>query len=1274
MVDTPDNLPLYPVLANNMHDMQQPNVGADATFLRVNQVGVADTELARIQFAQQINAISVNTGTPVSVVENLAETAHRSRIEEVEALMNSYYGNEVRRLEVANARQASNFEAQYLAEINELRNRASQLELGTQRHMMDQQYAAVSERDQTISQLRAELGIAQEKLQNLANADNMVRHLREELGVARTQTVSYAAQQAVSDVRLDCARREEHLQNKLNADFRAKLEVEEQAHQHALAIQKNKINEQKSIIAENSDRQRKMYNDMQELKTEMQENQSLREELLESRMEMRRLRAEFDALPRESPTNRPKGTQGPMPPDEHLPQGAAFPREMPRQEQDEPRRCGNEYEVPGFMKSNRREAEAGGGEGKPPNDPWSNYLGATQGPREYGSHARQSPHREYGPTRGGNANPGQPSSSGQPNIDQNTSNEDLLRAALLQVLGGTRGGAPKVKEADSLKFPEFPRPENYRKWKTAVREEIRASSDKPDEAWKWLMDVYQDREDTRRLLQELSEPGQFVNLGTKILAQLSRVAEGDLGTQILNFKEVEAANGRVVRVRQVLFMFEQYFKTNEETGALYGTEDLLKIHLVNDDLATFIRNWDAVVAGMKHLPDNNTLKDIFLREVRKTKKMEYDLRVYERSREGSDTRTYQYSVQAVRDILSRDRLKEHRERIARMHAGKFSVPTEDPNHRNRSPGPSSGGKGMCFQFQNTGKCKFGNKCKYQHARGTSSSSLRSSRSHSRNSHSCRGSSPSRSSAGRTRPKDKSKIPCKFIKSGKCKRGETCPFMHESAAPAAPTRRRRDPSPARNKRTSGRDKSKGRDRRDRRARSKSSERSASPSSKSGSDTPAAICVQMGLACRNQSEDYWEFSENGHWIIRHHVEPRESMYKPSSDSSPIDPDHLKSARWTMIAEASGKVETIQDDWRSACPSGTVEKAWKGKTMFKVRKQFREQKVVAKGKVRFSMKPKIIEHEVECIAYSHIKDRNKPAKTYTTEECPRSSSQDSEEAVKCAQSLQAMVKSMLMSEGELPKCQFVCDHDPVGPYDLWCNKCRQKHGMESPSFSMVPSTPARNFGVKWLGDNGTDQDIIGENYSVVEQGHVHEAESTLTLSTANGPVTTSIAVDTHLPGLVEGFSPYALKSSPPALPIGQRCMEEGYDFIWGKDNKPLLVRRDRKIVEFKMNSRVPYLDDECLPKAIQNHLLERLQDTIERIHDCIDPGRYALSASDIEVEGGQPPEPEFVEPGAQDDAPREVPFEGPAEEEARVYGNKTGGQVTTACVHTSAEKPIL
>ena len=188
-VATPDNLALHDALATVAPNVNAPGVGANMTMLRVNQAGVADTELARIQFAQQINAISVNTGTPVSVVESLAETAHRTRIEEVEAMMNSHYSNEVRRLEVTNARQASNFEAQYLAEINELRNRASRSEVETQRNMMGEQYEAVTAGERTINQLRSELSIAQTMLRDASNAEDIMRVLREELRMEKVQTI-----------------------------------------------------------------------------------------------------------------------------------------------------------------------------------------------------------------------------------------------------------------------------------------------------------------------------------------------------------------------------------------------------------------------------------------------------------------------------------------------------------------------------------------------------------------------------------------------------------------------------------------------------------------------------------------------------------------------------------------------------------------------------------------------------------------------------------------------------------------------------------------------------------------------------------------------------------------------------------------------------------------------------------------------------------------------------------------------------------------------------
>ena len=154
----------------------------------------------------------------------------------------------------------------------------------------------------------------------------------------------------------------------------------------------------------------------------MQENQSLREELLESNTELRRLRAEFDALPRDSPTSKPVGTQGPMPHDEELPRSAAFPKETSNYEDDRHRKPRNEYEVPGFMKTNRKDAAGGNTGNNPPNDAWANYMG--QFTDKVNQRNQLGIHLAVSSVRGKlvSANPGQSSRAKQPNPDQNSSN------------------------------------------------------------------------------------------------------------------------------------------------------------------------------------------------------------------------------------------------------------------------------------------------------------------------------------------------------------------------------------------------------------------------------------------------------------------------------------------------------------------------------------------------------------------------------------------------------------------------------------------------------------------------------------------------------------------------------------------------------------------------------------------------------------------------------------------------------------------------------------
>ena len=180
-------------------------------------------------------------------------------------------------------------------------------------------------------------------------------------------------------------------------------------------------------------------------------------------------------------------------------------------------------------------------------------------------------------------------------------------------------GKPKIKEAETIKLHDMPIPETYRSWKNHVRDEVKACSDKPDEAWEWLSEVYDKKLDRKQLEAKLQEPGKFVTLDTKLSSALTRSAKGDLGTRILNYTDEMSKNNIQVRGRTVLLMFDDYYKTSIEAGNLYRVEDLLGVTKVGDsisDLRKFLNKWDAAIAGMERPPDDYVLRDILLRQVR----------------------------------------------------------------------------------------------------------------------------------------------------------------------------------------------------------------------------------------------------------------------------------------------------------------------------------------------------------------------------------------------------------------------------------------------------------------------------------------------------------------------------------------------------------------------------------------------------------------------------------------------------------------------------------
>ena len=77
----------------------------------------------------------------------------------------------------------------------------------------------------------------------------------------------------------------------------------------------------------------------------------------------------------------------------------------------------------------------------------------------------------------------------------------------------------------------MPTPEAYRHWRNHARDEVKSCSDKPDEAWIWLNEVFDNKTPRDQLEEKLQNPAKFITLDTKLSPALTCSAKGDLATQ-----------------------------------------------------------------------------------------------------------------------------------------------------------------------------------------------------------------------------------------------------------------------------------------------------------------------------------------------------------------------------------------------------------------------------------------------------------------------------------------------------------------------------------------------------------------------------------------------------------------------------------------------------------------------------------------------------------------------------------------------------------------------
>jgi hypothetical protein len=189
-----------------------------------------------------------------------------------------------------------------------------------------------------------------------------------------------------------------------------------------------------------------------------------------------------------------------------------------------------------------------------------------------------------------------------------------------------------------------------------VRTEVTSASGKGEKAFVWILEVESDKQ----TFESMSDPGEFVSLDAKLAAALSKLAQEELGREIVQQQEIAAKSQKRLKGRQILWMVYQYYATSQDAGEMYSIVELMAVRLVDDKLETFMNNWSHVLAGMDEMPQAAVIEELFIEQLRYSKIMKDEIAHYDRHPKGHPDHTYEYMQRQVRAYLERTRKRANR--------------------------------------------------------------------------------------------------------------------------------------------------------------------------------------------------------------------------------------------------------------------------------------------------------------------------------------------------------------------------------------------------------------------------------------------------------------------------------------------------------------------------------------------------------------------------------------------------------------------------------------
>ncbi len=311
------------------------------------------------------------------------------------------------------------------------------------------------------------------------------------------------------------------------------------------------------------------------------------------------------------------------------------------------------------------------------------------------------------------------------------------RHCLAGLAAGTEEKIPTRKELETVKVPSWPSIATYREWKTQLTRNVNTAANLfDDSAIAWLLAVFV--QETTTFDEFYNCPKEFLTLDRKLAKSLSEIIPKALRDRITNKETAYHNLGQQIKGRQILWMICREFDVNADLGFMYSIEDLSLMPFASDkNLQGFLNKRDEISSclDMKKI-EPAAIAKMFQRKLLTSTIMAPEIQRWRRLAPDHADRSYEWLRNAVETNIRLDREDRNQDNLQQAHRtgtkktpaapGKGDNREGKGGDRKKERGKGKGGKsgtstqgkgtakGRCYQFYETGSCRYGDKCVFTH--------------------------------------------------------------------------------------------------------------------------------------------------------------------------------------------------------------------------------------------------------------------------------------------------------------------------------------------------------------------------------------------------------------------------------------------------------------------------------------------------------------------------------------------------------------------------------